>query len=376
MREFFYKRNNVVTMAIESILNQNDLSQQDICELLSAESEEELRLIKNKAFSVLGQYCGSGVYLRGLIEFSNVCANDCLYCGIRKSNVKVARFTVDKSKIVETAIWCAEQGFGSIVLQSGERQDERFILDLEDIIKSVKIQSKSEKLPNGLGITLSCGEQTLDTYTRWFYAGAHRYLLRIETSSPELFRQIHPQYQTFENRLKALDNLRIAGFQVGTGVMIGLPMQTIENLADDIIFFKNRDIDMIGMGPYIPHKDTPMNIYSGHVDLKSNFLLALKMIAVTRIVLKDVNIAAATALQAIEHDGREQGLSCGANIIMPLATPVDFRREYQLYEGKPCLDEMSEQCSKCVVQRVKLSGLSVVSNEYGDSKHFEKRKSS
>ena len=225
-------------MLLMEILNKSELNRNDLIQILSAESDEDMALLNSKANSVLIENCGNNVFLRGLLEFSNICINDCYYCGIRNSNKSVKRYFLDKTEIMKVAAWCAEQGFGSIVLQSGERNDELFISAVEDFVRAIKISTKSTELPNGLGITLSVGEQSIETYKRWFEAGAHRYLLRIETSSPELFNKIHPSEQRFDSRLQALKNIRETGFQVGTGVMIGLPGQTLENLVDDIMFFK------------------------------------------------------------------------------------------------------------------------------------------
>jgi biotin synthase len=220
------------------------------------------------------------------------------------------------------------------------------------------------------------GEQTERTYRRFFSAGAHRYLLRIETTSPSLFAQIHPPAQTLASRLDCLATLRRVGYHVGTGVMIGLPRQTVEDLARDVLFFRDQDIDMIGMGPYIVHNRTPMSLHAAEAAprKKEIFELSLKMIALTRLVCKDVNIASTTALQAMEHTGREQGLEFGANIIMPQVTPLEVRRNYLLYEGKPCLDENARLCKSCLEGRIRGIGREVAVNEWGDSPHYKKNR--
>jgi biotin synthase len=228
-------------------------------------------------------------------------------------------------------------------------------------------------MPKGLGITLSVGEQSVETYKRFYAAGAHRYLLRIETSNPELYAAIHPAGQDFLTRVKALSDLKKAGFQVGTGVMIGLPGQTEEDLADDLLFFQEMDVDMIGMGPYIVHGDTPMAAWSNVSDRtpKERFDLALRMIAATRLLLRDANIAAATALQAIDPVGREEGLRWGANIIMPQVTPLEVRHDYLLYDNKPCLDESAEHCRSCLAARIGSIGREVGYDSWGDSWHYK-----
>jgi biotin synthase len=220
------------------------------------------------------------------------------------------------------------------------------------------------------------GEQTEETYRRWREAGAHRYLLRIETTNPELYAKIHPADHSLAERKECLARLRRTGYQVGTGVMMGLPGQTMEDLANDILFLKEIDIDMVGMGPYIPHSDTPMGKevppYTDE-QKKASLELGLRMIAVTRIMLRDVNIAAATALQALEYTGREQGLRCGANVIMPNVTETDYRPKYQLYDNKPCTDENSSMCRGCLDGRIKGIGETVGFGEWGDSPHYHKR---
>jgi biotin synthase len=362
--------------SISVILSKMHFDRQDVITLLSANNTDEAELIRAAAHRVLFDNCGTTVRLRGLVEFSNQCINDCRYCGIRKSNTAVRRYCLSKEEILEAARFCAEAGYGSIVLQSGERRDEEFISFVAKIVREIKQQTRSEDMPEGLGITLSVGEQMPAAYQRFFEAGAHRYLLRIETSSPELFAKIHPENQTIKARIACLENLKKIGYQVGTGVMIGLPGQTIQNLADDILFFRDMDIDMIGMGPYIVHRQTPMSIYESEIGKKKTEILelSLRMIAVTRLALRDVNIASTTALQAMDPFGREMGLLHGANVMMPQVTPVRVRKEYQLYEGKPCLDEDAGQCGACLETRLRSIGREAGKNEWGDSRHFKARK--
>lgn len=353
---------------ITSILQKEEFERDDILTLLSIEDPcliEELRIA---AENTLLKFRGPSVYLRGLVEFSNICTCDCYYCGIRKSNNLIKRYMISKEQIVGAALWCAEQGYGSIVLQSGERKDSVFTDFLIDIIYTIKKITRSDRLPEGLGITLCVGEQSRETYQKFFDAGAHRYLLRIESSDPVLFSSIHPPEQTFDSRVKCLRMLKEIGFLLGTGVMIGLPGQTMENLTEDILFFKNTGVDMIGMGPYIVHDQTPFFEHKQEVldRTESNFLISLKMIAVTRLVLKNVNIAATTALQALKPDGRENGLRFGANVVMPQLTPAEFKKQYTLYEGKPCIDENAEQCKTCLLQRIQSIGRSVQLDFWGD----------
>ena len=350
----------------------SNFEKQDIVAMLSASSPEDMEGLRRRAHDLLIENCGPEVYCRGLVEFSNQCASDCLYCGIRKSNHETRRYFLSKEDILGAARFCAHAGYGSMVLQSGERRDEQFIDFVEDAVKTIKRETVSDALPHGLGITLCVGEQNEDTYCRFFEAGAHRYLLRIETTSRRLFGEIHPPNQTLASRLACLESLNKIGFQVGTGVMIGLPGQTIEDLADDVLFFRDADIDMIGMGPYIVHRQTPMAQYQSDMERtrQTTFDLALRMIAAVRIVCRNVNIASTTALQAMEPDGRERGLTFGANVIMPQVTPMEVRRDYLLYEGKPCLDENAAQCRSCIEMRIKSIGRTLKSDAWGDSRHY------
>ncbi|MCL2184161.1 MAG: [FeFe] hydrogenase H-cluster radical SAM maturase HydE [Chitinispirillia bacterium] len=360
---------------IAEILQKGNLGRDDIITLLGADESADIELIRSTAEKLLLDKCGPAVFYRGLIEFSNLCIRDCLYCGIRKSNAGINRYTLSKEEIVASAKWCADKGYGSVVLQSGERQDDAFIDFLVDVISEIKSSTASEKMPGGAGVTLSVGEQSPAAYKRLYEAGAHRYLLRIESSNPILFASIHPPEQELQRRIDCLKTLRETGFQVGTGVMIGIPGQTVEVLADDILFFKEMDIDMIGMGPYIVHSATPMSIYADYHKFTRNeiFQTALLMISVCRIVLGDVNIASTTALQAMRDDGREEGLRYGANVIMPLTTPLNVRQDYLLYDGKPCLDEDVQQCSACLEKRIRSIGREIAVDVWGDSKKALRR---
>jgi len=362
-------------MNINELLLNSEFSKEDIITFLSVTDATSKEQIRQTAFDVMKQNCGELVYLRGLVEFSNHCKNDCHYCGIRKSNSNVERYTLSEEEIIDGAIWCRDRGFGSMVLQSGERSDKSFIDFVERVIMQIKEKTISSKLPNGIGITLSIGEQSYNDYKRLFSAGAHRFLLRIETSSRELYQTLHSAKMSYDRRIECLNHLKEIGYQVGTGVMIGLPGQTIEDLAEDILFFRRMDVDMVGMGPYIPHPDTPMgSLLEEYNERKDKiFQLALLMIAVTRIVLKDVNIASTTALQALYPLGRESGLKYGANVIMPMLTPTERRRQYQLYAGKPCLDEFTSDCSDCVVQRIESTGRKVSLDVWGDPMHFKRK---
>jgi biotin synthase len=355
---------------MKNLLTKETLQKEDITALLSA-NEEDTRRLFAKSAEIKEKFVGNKVYFRGLIEFSNICSKNCYYCGIRAGNKNLERYNLSDIEILDAARFAYENHFASVVLQSGEIANEAFSKRIEFLLKEIKILSD-----NKLGVTLSVGEQTADVYQQWFDAGAHRYLLRIESTNQELFQKIHPanEHHRFETRLNCLYSLRKIGYQVGSGVMIGLPFQTIENMADDLLFIREFDIDMVGMGPYIEHPDTPMYQYRDQLLPKQERLtLALKMIAILRIMMKDINIAAATALQAIDPMGREKAIKIGANIMMPNITPGKYRNSYKLYENKPCTDENPDDCTQCLYARISMTGNVIGYDEWGDSKHFLKK---
>jgi biotin synthase len=340
------------------------LSHDEMIQLLCLEDASELF---KAAYQVKVLQVGKRVSLRGLIELGNYCVKDCLYCGIRKSNHEVKRYRLAVDDVVRMSQWSFDHGYGSIVLQSGEIESEENTVYIEQILNRIR-----QLFGDRLGITLCLGEQTEAVYRRWFEAGAHRYLLRIETSSSRLYEQLHPPDHLFKRRIECIRTLKRIGYQTGSGVMIGLPGQMIDDLARDIEFFRDMDLDMIGMGPYLPHHQTPTgkDLESSKAFAEQQLQLALKMIAVTRLYLHDVNIAATTALQALEDNGREQGLLAGANVIMPNVTDTEYRRHYQLYENKPCMDENSTQCRSCLNARVVSIGEAIRWGERGDSQHY------
>lgn len=353
--------------SITEILNKEELSREDLIVLLGAD-KENAELIYQKAAEVKSKYTGNYTYFRGLIELSNVCRKNCLYCGIRSGNQNVDRYTVTDEEVYNAVQYALDRSWGSVVIQSGERQDIEFIERVEDLLKN--ITSMSDEKP---GITLSLGEQTPETYRRWKEAGATRYLVRIESSNPELFKKIHPDdaAHNFGRRIKALRDLQEAGYMTGTGVMIGLPFQTLEDLANDLLFMKEFDIDMCGMGPYIEHEDTPLYEFRNLLlPVEERYFLTLKMIAVLRILMKDINIASATALQAINPDGREDGIRVGANVIMPNITPLKYHKDYNLYKGKPQIVPETDTYIENLEKQISAAGDLVGYGDKGDPKHF------
>lgn len=340
-------------------------SKSTIIKILASDEPEILQHLLKKADHCRHAVVGNKVHLRGLIEFSNYCNCNCLYCGIRKSNNSIKRYRLTKDEIITIAMTAYQHGYQSICLQSGEVHNSKEIEFLAEVIKEIK-ELCSDKGERSLGITLSIGELSYQQYKKLWDAGAHRYLLRVETSDPELFKRIHPPSQVLQKRLECLDALRDIGFQVGTGVMIGLPSQTPEQLAMDLEFFVKKDIDMLGMGPYIPHPATPLaSIKPGPIN--NAFTASLKMIALARLLMPDINIVASTALQTIHPDGLKSGLAAGANIVMPVLTPPENRQDYSLY---------SDKTYKSIVKinsEIQSGGYQIGYWQWGDSPHYYRR---
>jgi biotin synthase len=356
---------------IKEILENEDYTRKNIISLLESEGDDK-NLLYKKSSEIKEKFIGNKVWFRGLIEFSNICGKDCLYCGIRKGNKNLTRYKLSDDEILASAKFAYDNKYGSIALQSGEIGSSSFSKRVEKLLNKIKILSSGE-----LGITLSVGEQEPEVYKRWYEAGAHRYLLRVESTNRTLYNKIHPDdsKHNFNRRLACLKSLQEIGYQTGTGVMIGLPFQTIDDLAGDLLFMKEFNIDMCGMGPYIEHADTPLIKNSETLlPLKDRFDLTLKMIAVIRIMMKDINIVAATALQAIDPTGREKAVKIGANILMPNITPGKYRDSYKLYDNKPCTDDSAEDCQSCLAARVSLADAEIVYGEWGDSKHYNERR--
>jgi biotin synthase len=356
---------------VEQILEQKEFTSNEIVYLLQTESDER-QLIFEKAASIREQYLKNEVYLRGLIEFSNYCIKNCYYCGIRKSNINVIRFILTDEEIFDAARYAYQNKYGSIVLQSGELRSTEFTNRVTNLLQRIH-----ELTDNKLRITLSSGEQDIETYRHWFKNGASRYLLRIETTSRNLYSKIHPynELHSFDKRLKCIYDLKQIGYQVGSGVMIGLPFQSLEELANDLLWMKKIDIDMVGMGPYLEHKETPFYRYKDELlSEKIRFDLSLKMIAILRILMNDVNIAASTAMQSIDKFGREKAINAGANVFMPNITPIKYRENYKLYDNKPCSKENPDDCKNCIETRIALTDSKIAYEEWGDSLNYQKRK--
>jgi biotin synthase len=355
---------------IASILDKKVHDRSDILAMLHT-GEEEAPLLYRKAAAVRDRYVGKNVYLRGLIEYSNICGKNCLYCGVRRDNVRIDRYNLTREEVLEAAMTAYRLNLGSIAIQSGENSSKVFTDTIEELVSTIRQMTGGK-----LGITLSLGEQNRETYQRWFDAGAHRYLLRIEASSEALYRRIHPDddMHRYKRRLECLKIIQETGYQTGTGVMVGLPFQTMSDLADDVIFMRDFDIDMCGMGPFIEHSDTPLGQRgTDNLFLKERFNLTLRMIAIVRIIMKDINIVASTAMQTIDPAGREKAISCGANVVMPNLTPARYRAGYQIYEGKPGYREVNED-NLSGLDFDLLPGTTLGLGVWGDTPHFGRRR--
>lgn len=349
------------------VLQKSKLSKEEIVTLLSLVGDDRQQLFDHAA-KIKRQQTGNTVWLRGLIELSNVCEKDCYYCGIRCSNKKAVRYSLSHDEVMQAVTQAHEKGYGSVAIQSGENSSKDFTQKINKIVLD------SKRVTNGeIGITLSCGEQSEETYRRWFESGADRYLLRIETSSETLYKRLHPdnEMHSYGKRLKALESLRKTGYQLGTGVMIGLPFQTKEMLADDLLFMKQFDIDMCGMGPYIEHTDTPLFAFRKQLpSLTERFSLSLKMVSLLRILMPDINIAATTALQVIHKEGREQAILAGANVLMPNITPKQYRDDYFLYNNKPVASQSDDDELAALEQRLRAIDHEIGFFRQGNSLHF------
>ena len=357
-------------MSVSEILNKPYLEKADIKMLLAAEGDDK-KMLLDKALKTKLASLDNYVHLRGLIEYSNICTKSCLYCGVRSKNPNFERYQLSDEEVVECAQLAHELGYGSVALQSGERSDKAFTDKITQLVKEIK------KIDNGsLGITLSLGEQSEEVYREWFEAGAHRYLLRIEASNEALYYKIHPRDEkhNFQSRLNCIDTLLNIGYQTGTGVMVGLPFQTLDDLADDLIFFRSKDVAMVGMGPFIPHPDTPLWQYRDQIpSTEKRMELTLKMIAILRLMMPEINMVAATANQTVDPQGREKAILAGANVIMPNLTPNEFRENYLIYPDKACVKDKPDECHSCLDLRLAAIGHKVLYHAWGDSVAFTKR---
>ncbi|MCE5219963.1 MAG: [FeFe] hydrogenase H-cluster radical SAM maturase HydE [Clostridium sp.] len=338
------------TKLIEKAEKSHNLNKEELISILKDSSID--KKLFEAADRVREKYMGDEVHLRGIIEFSNICKRDCLYCGLRKSNYNIKRYRLMPDEIIDLAKKAVGYGYKSIVLQSGE--DSYYTVNmLKYIISSIK------KLY--IAVTLSLGEKSLEEYKAYKESGADRYLLRIETTNKKLYEDLDPG-MIYENRKRCLRDLKYLGYEVGTGNLVGLPNQTIESIADDILFFKEIDADMIGLGPFIPNEDTPLRDFKA-----DNFTMSLKAMALVRLLLPDSNVPATTAMESLNRNGRIIALSSGANVVMPNITEGEYRKLYAIYPGKICINDTPNQCWNCINGKIASIGRTV-SKELGSRK--------
>ena len=333
---------------VDKLFETGDLSDDELKILI--ESDEFNEPLAEAADIRRRENYGDKVYIRGLIEFTNYCRNNCYYCGIRRDNKKAERYRLTKDEILLCCDEGYKLGFRTFVMQGGEdpHYTDEMICDIVSKIKS--------RYPD-CAVTLSIGEKPRESYQAFFDAGADRYLLRHETADPEHYGKLHPEAMSLENRKECLFDLKEIGYQVGSGFMVGSPYQTTENLISDLRFLQKLQPDMIGIGPYITHADTPF------AEFKSgNVMLTLRLVSILRLMFPYALIPSTTALGTIHPQGRELGLKAGANVVMPNLSPVSVRKLYSLYENKICTGEEAAQCRGCLERRVESAGYKIVTD--------------
>ena len=342
-----------MTGIVEKLYNTGDLSDGELKALIGTDDTETAELLRRYADETRQKSYGKKVFLRGLIEISSFCKNDCLYCGIRRSNKDADRYRLSREDILS----CCENGYGlgfrTFVMQGGE--DSFFTDDfLCGVISEIK-----EKYPD-CAVTLSLGERSYESFRRLREAGADRYLLRHEAASEELYRKLHPGEMSLENRKECLFSLKELGYQVGAGFMVGAPFQNTEHIIADLRFLQELQPQMIGIGPFIPHHNTPFAGENG-----GTLELTLRLLGILRLMFPKVLLPATTALGTITPNGRELGLKTGCNVVMPNLSPVKVRKKYDLYDNKICTGEEAAECRGCLQRRIESAGYEIAS-ERGD----------
>lgn len=337
-----------IKFLIEKLNNEHSLEEKEYKYLIESYSEEPQELLRTLAVQARKKVYGDSVYIRGLIEFSNICKNDCYYCGIRRSNQTSDRYRLTKEEIIETTEEGYNLGFRTFVLQSGE---DLYFTDeiLVDIVSNIK-----QKHPD-CAVTLSIGERNKESYKKLFNAGADRFLLRHETADKEHYEKLHPNEMSFEHRMQNLQELKEIGYQVGCGFMVGSPFQSTDTIAKDLKFIEKFSPEMCGIGPFIPHKATPFKDYkAGTVELTCYLL------SIIRLIKPNILLPATTALGTIQEGGREQGILSGANVVMPNLSPMSVRKKYNLYDNKLCTGEESAQGLADLKNKIKAIGYKIV----------------
>lgn len=344
---------------IDKLYEEHNATREELLYILDNITDEECEYLREKANDIRMQNYGNKVYMRGLIEFTNYCKRDCMYCGIRKSNKNADRYRLTFDEIIQCADIGDKLGYKTYVLQGGEDAyftDERMI----EIIKEIK-----KRHPNN-AITLSLGERSYESYKKLFEAGADRYLLRHETATKELYQKLHPG-ASYDERMECLKNLKEIGYQVGAGFMVGLPGQTNEDLVNDLMFVKEFEPDMCGIGPFIPQSETPLGNENGGTLDQTVVLLSL-----IRLLLPHVLLPASTALGSVDPLGREKGIKAGGNVVMPNLSPTEVRDKYALYDGKICTGDEAAECRMCIEGRMRRFGYEVEVNRGDNVKWLKK----
>ncbi len=340
---------------IDQLEKEHTLSKENFVQLLGNYTRSDMDYLFEKSRKAANKYFSNHIYIRGLIEFTNYCKNNCYYCGIRAQNTSVSRYRLDKEDILLCCAKGFDLGFRTFVLQGGE--NARYSIDeLTDIVSAIRITYPE------CAITLSIGERSREDYETLYHAGANRYLLRHETANEAHYNQLHPDNLSLKHRKACLYHLKDIGYQVGTGFMVGSPFQTPETLAEDLLFIKELGPQMIGIGPFIPHSETPFKNYAqGSLDL------TLLLIGILRLMIPNALIPSTTALGTIDPNGREMGILAGANVVMPNLSPLNVRKKYMLYDNKICTGDEAAECIQCLNHRMEKIGYKIVKDR-GDFK--------
>lgn len=335
---------STTTALIQKLNQEKQLTKEEWIYLIENRDEKTAEYLFELARTIQKQQFGNKIYTRGLIEFTNYCKNNCLYCGIRRDNSKADRYRLTLEEILDCCKSGYELGFRTFVLQGGEDgyyTDERLV----EIISTIK-----KEYPD-CAITMSVGERSYDSYLKMFKAGADRYLLRHETADEVHYGMLHPVELSAQNRKECLYNLKKIGYQTGTGFMVGSPGQTSEHLAEDMIFIRELNPHMVGIGPFVPHHETPFAEEAG-----GTVELTLYMLGLLRVMLPQVLLPATTALGTIDSKGREKGILAGANVVMPNLSPTNVRKKYELYDNKICTGDEAAECRQCLNRRMESIG--------------------
>ena len=324
------------------------VTREGLTDLISIGEREAFQPAFEESARVCRRHFGNRVYVRGIVEFSNYCRQGCFYCGINKANKNVVRYRLTLEEILAAAAYMKKQGVLTVVLQSGEDPgSDGLVIEAVRMIKN----------DLNMAVTLSVGERDSKIYGEFLKAGADRYLLRIETTDADLFKKLHPD-DNLEYRQQCLFNLKKLGFEVGTGIMVGLPGQSLDSIAGDLLFFRKLNPAMVGIGPFLPHRDTPLRGYKN-----ADIFLTLKTLALIRLVLPKANLPATTAMGTMDPTGRQQALRIGANVIMPNFTPSKYRENYKLYDNKICVSEEYGKCAACTAGIAMAAGKRIVESK-------------